>query len=140
MEKEKKIFDVYFSIFMFLVMLLFGKWFATFGAVRHSIRYKIGVCVLTWRLDHFHINAKWLSIFTWNILLSISFCSHFMLSIAEPCFDLAIKRIIYHFWKYHSFFFKKKNNKQIEKLNFWQAYITSLFMSTNAILTKSFYV
>lgn len=63
-----------------------------------------------------------------------------MLSIAEPCFDLAIKRIIYHFWKYHSFFLKKKNNKQIEKLNFWQAYITSLFMSTNAILTKSFYV
>lgn len=88
------------------------------GSVHHSIRYKISVCVLTWRLDHFHINAKWLSIFTWNILLSIWFCSRFMLSIAEPCFDLAIKRIIYHFLKIPLIFLKRKTTNKLKSSTF----------------------
>lgn len=88
----------------------------------YSIQFNLSVeCrLLIWRLDHFHINAKWLSVFTWKYM-TFSFHVELHESIEHPNkrFDFGRPNHLFIIWNSLIFYFPPN---KLKKLNFWQVY------------------
>lgn len=87
------------------------------------------------RLDHFHINAKWLSIFTWNMTFHFIFYLFFMSYQTSLWFNDQ-PRIIYHLSFTHSIYFRE--NKLIS-ITFDRC-IASLLMRIQIALWRLFFL